>query len=365
MEAEKLAGEKKRKRKILDFRLIMLAILVVIVVLIWYQRNNQGEKQKEEVILPVTVTHAQFGDLSRVYTLNGYLESNDTVNLIPKTSGTLEELKVDVGDYVVKDEIIGHIESEQLKLSLNQAETAYLSSKSTYERQAQLFETRATSQKNYEQAKAAFESHQAQYELAKLQFDFSNLKAPISGVVLKIHADTGSLVSSRMPVLTIGTIEDLVLNASVPEHYYEYFLKRNGDMDVTLYRLERMDEPYKARVRYIAPVINSASMSFETVCEFIEPPEDLRPGMFMKVSFTLDTAEDVYYLPVETLSNGNSIWYVEPETEKAHNLELPVLFNNQEYIQIPAEYKDFLFIKEGFFFLHEGQKVRITQEDPS
>ena len=354
-----------KKKPLIDFRLISIIILVVIVILIWYQKNNQQEKQKEEVVLPVSITKPEFGDLVKNYTLNGYLESNDTVNLLPKTSGTLEELNAEVGDYIIKDDIIGRIESEQLQLSLSQAETAYLTSKSVYERQSQLYESRATSRQVYEQAKASFESNQAQYELARLQFGFSNIKAPISGVVLNIHTDTGSLVSSQVPILTIGTIDDLILKVSVPDHYYEFFLKKNGSMRVSLTRPDRPDQPYLAKVRYISPVVNPSSMSFETVCEFIEPPDDLRPGMFMKVSFTLDTAADVYYLPIETLSEGNIVWYVDPETEQAHRLELPFLFSNEDYIQIPGEYKDYNFIREGFFFLKDGQKVRVVQGDPS
>lgn len=347
-------------KKILDFRVIITLLILLLGYYVVTQTLNRTEEEKEEILLPVTVIDPHYGSLQKTYTLNGYLESNDVVTVLPKVSGNLQTLNFDVGDYVTKDQIIGTVDSEQLKLNTSQAETAYRTSKDTFDRQTLLFNSNATSKQNYEQAKSAYEANKAQYDLAMLQLSYADVKAPISGTILQVQATEGSLVSAGTPVVTIGTIDNLIMRVNVPEKYYEYFYLQDQEMNIELSRPDYKYQTYKVNIRYISPVINPQSMSFEVVCHFEKAPEMLRPGMFMKAEFVLDEANDIYYLPATTIKN-NMVWYVDQETSTAHQLEINQGFTTDDYIEIPAEYKDYKFINEGFYFLKENQKVNVLE----
>ncbi len=347
-------------KKFFDFRVFALLLLVSLAILVVIQSKNRTEEEKTEILLPVTTMKPAFGDLKKFYTLNGYLESNDVVTVLPKVSGNLKELKLQVGDYVKKDQIIGVVDSEQLLLSTSQAETAYLNSKDTYERQALLYESKATSKQNYEQAKTIYEANKAQYELANLQLGYSKIKAPITGTILQVHSTEGALVSPGVPIITIGTLDDLIMKVNIPEKYYEYFYIQDNNMKIELLRPDYPYKTYNAKIRYISPVINPRTMSFEAVCDFSETPEMLRPGMFMKATFVLDEKKDIYFLPVECV-NDNKAWYVDLETNRAHKIDITQGFVNDDFIQIQEDLKDLTFIKEGFYFLSENQEVNILE----
>lgn len=343
----------------LDFKFYGTIIIAVLIIIVFTQSRIREEEIKEELLLPVTVIKPYYGSLEKKYTLNGYLESNDIVIVLPKVSGTLEDIRVEVGEFVERDDIIGKIDNDQLLLALSQARSAYLSSKDIFERQEFLFNTNSTSKQNYEQAKSIYEVNKAQYELANLQLSYSSIKAPISGTILQIHTNEGSLVSPGTPIVTIGTIDDLIFKVKIPEKYYEYFYLNEDTMEIVL---SRPDYPYKkyfTNIRYLSPVIDPNTMTFEVVCDFKDVIEVLRPGMFMNAKFILEKVEDIYYLPIESIKN-NRAWYVD-ENSRANIISITTSFRNDSFVQIESSLSNINFIKEGFYFLTEGQEVNVLE----
>lgn len=350
------------KIKITDFRIYSTLILILLTVFVLIQSRNREVELNEEVLLPVTTIQPLFGTLEKSYTLNGYVESNDVVTILPKVSGTLNELNIEVGDFINKSKTLAVIDNEQLLLTQAQARSSYLSSKETFERQEILYKSNTTSRQNYEQAKTLYEVNKAQYELANLQLSYAHIKSPISGTVLQIHTNEGNLLSPGVPIATIGTLDDLIFRANIPEKYYEYFFYNENQMEIVLTRPDNPYNMYKTNIRYLSPVINPDTMSFEVVCDIEEDIKVLRPGMFMKALFALDKIDDIYYLPVESIRNSEA-WYVD-ETFRAHKITIPPGFTNEKFIQIPNSLKDKVFIKEGYYFLNEGQKVNVLRDSP-
>ena len=87
------------------------------------------------------------------------------VQVIPKVSGTLEEISVELGDKVERGEVIARIDSEDIALQVKQAEAALISAKANYEKAKSL--TRIQAENNFRTAQAGFLSAQAQFDLTK------------------------------------------------------------------------------------------------------------------------------------------------------------------------------------------------------
>jgi RND family efflux transporter MFP subunit len=358
----------ERKKKRFDFKIIILAAIVGLFIFVWYQRNREEQEAEEEIKAPVQVTAPQSGTLTQVITINGYVESETMVTVLPKISGTLTELFVGIGDRVSKDEVIGKIDSEPYKLNLRQAEAAFLAAESTYGRTKQLYEAKATSKQNYDQAKSQYDAAKSQYELAQLNYTYTDIEAPITGSVLKKHATAGSLVSGQVPIVTIGDLDDLVIKAKIPEKYYARFSEvRSGNGITTTARIPALDNrEFDARIRTVAPFISPETKNFEIICELSGETASVRPGMFLYLTFVLEKKEDLFYLPFSALTGGTHLWYVEKEqdTEEvtAHKMEYSPGFSNDDYFEVPKKYSGYQFIVEGQHFLNEGQKVKILED---
>lgn len=346
--------------KISDFRLYSTLFLILLSAFVLTQSKNREVETKTEILLPVTTMKALYGTLEKKYSLNGYVESNDVVIILPKVSGTLNKLNIEVGDFINENQSIARIDNEQLLLTQSQAKSSYLAAKETFERQELLFKSNTISRQNFEQAKTLYEVSKAQYELASLQLSYANIKSPISGTVLQIHTNEGSLLSPGIPIATIGTLDDLIFKGNIPEKYYEYFFYNENEMEITLSRPDNPQIIYKTSIRYLSPVINPDTMSFEVVCDIEENANVLRPGMFMKAIFALDKIENVYYLPSKSVKN-NTVWFLD-ENSRAYNAKFQSEFQNENYIQIPNTFKDKTFIKEGYYFLNNGQEVKVIKD---
>jgi len=87
------------------------------------------------------------------------------VQVVPKVSGTLEEVYVELGDRVEKGQVIARVDPKDIALQVKQAQAALISAKANYEKAKSL--ARIQAENNFKNAQAALSSAQAQLDLTK------------------------------------------------------------------------------------------------------------------------------------------------------------------------------------------------------
>lgn len=344
-----------------SIRYIILFAILIAISLFWFLNRSKEVPTSEELIIPVETIKPIFGSLEKNLVLSGYVKSESVVTVLPKISGTLVNLLVSVGDNVKAGQIIGSIDQSPYILQYDQAKAAYEAAKSAFERVESLFKSGSTSKQNYEQAKAQYDAYKSQYELAKLQLDYTKIVSPVNGVVLFVHSVAGSLVAPQVPIVTVGDLSKLVIEAKIPESYYFLFSKNQYTMEIYFTFPDSVDKRLYGRIKSITPYISPETKTFTVTCS-ISNPKEILPGMFLNVNFVLDKKENIYYLPVEVLLDNNYAFYIDEKTMKSIKIKLPNLFSNDQYFEVPAEYKDFLFVIDGQHFLKEDQKVNIIEK---
>ena len=334
-----------------------IAPLVILLGAIAIKSVNDGRAAESQSLppLPVRVVAPERGDLARSLRLNATIESESMVTVLPLVSGILQELFVEQGQQVRKDEIIARIDSARYELQLKQAEAAYLSSKSSFERVEQLYRAGATTQQNYDQARAQYEAYASQYDLARLQLGYADVKSPVQGVVLVRHQSVGSIASPERPLVTIGDLAELVVRARIPERYYRLFQENRDTMAITVFGPD--GEEYPARIRSISPFVSSETKNFEALVRVLGDLKSLRPGMFVTVSFTLAQWKGVFSLPYSILSGTDTLWYVEDGV--ARSLRFTPREGSDVRFIVPEEFARLSFIGEGFYFVRDGSPVKV------
>ncbi len=348
---KKLSGFVK---KILIISLCTMAIILMIITI----KQSKQVKKSEVFFMPVKVVKPYSGTLDKDYRITGYIESESMVTILPRISGTLTAINVDVGESVKKNSaILAMIDQEPYKLSLEQAKVAFLSSKTTYDRILSLYNANATSLQNYEQAKSQYDVYKAQYDLAMINFSYTQVKSPIDGVVLSKHASVGDLVAPQIPIITIGNIDKLMVKAGIPEKYYYFFMKNEGKISIKVTIPALNNQVISANIKTISPYISPKSKSFEISCEITKQVNGLRPGMFCYISVVLDSKKNIYFLPYDTLVLRKYLWYVKDGV--ANQMEYDVNFYNDKYFEVPKEYADYEFVYDGQHFLTPQQPVKV------
>ena len=334
--------------------LAIIAALSVILILLTTQKEIEI---KEKQVLPVRTVYAEKGDLEKLLHISGFVESETMVTILPRIGGILTDVYVEMGDPVESDQVLASIDSGPYKLSFNQAQAAFFAAESTYKRVSSLFAIKSVSQQSYDEAKANYYALKSAFELAKLNLGYTEVKAPFKGVVLEEHASRGSMVASNVPIVTIGDINNLKVNAGVPEIHYSFFQQHMDNMDVKVTVPALGNSVFSASITNIAPFIHPNSRSFAVKCKIVDNEGLLRPGMFIYIDFVLEYRKEIFYLPYQVLSGGNVLWFVD-EDDKAGKINYSPVFGNEEYFQITPEISSYRFILEGHGFLSDGQPVR-------
>jgi RND family efflux transporter MFP subunit len=337
-------------------------IFAVLLFLLIFGIVRKGRRGDEEFLAPVIIVRPRRGTIEKRLGLTSRVETGRLITVVPRAAGTLEMLDADPGREVARDEVLARIDSSPYDQTFLQAHAAYLTARSTFERVSSLYKNQAATLQQYEEASAVYEAARAQFELARLNRDYTTIRAPMDGVILIRHATEGAIVNAGSPLFTLGDLEDLRIKAAVPEIHYRFFAERWENMTVRLKAPALGDEEFLLAPLSLAPYVSPENRNF--IVEYSVPGGSrfLKPGMFVNVSFILESLDNAGYLPFRTLSSGGRLWYVDDE-DRARYVEFTPDFFNEEVFRVPDEYGDRRFIIEGQHFISPGQKVNILSED--
>jgi RND family efflux transporter MFP subunit len=342
---------------------VFLVLILLFLLVIWSIFQKRGE-DPEEFLAPVITLRPQWGRIEKTIGISGRVETGSLITLTPRVPGTLMFLEAEPGTPVGKDQLIAQVDSAPYDLNYLQAQAAYLTAQSTYERVSSLYSGQAATRQQYEEARTAHEAAKAQFELARLNRDYTNIRSPIDGVVLMRHSTTGGLVNAGTPLVSLGDLQDLRIKAAIPEIHYLFFVEHWENMPVRMRVPALGDGEFSLRALSLAPYVSPENRSF--LVEYSIPDgavRGLRPGMFVNLSFVLESREDIYYLPFQALGSRNRLWYADPEG-RAQFVEYTPEFFNEDVFQVPSDFSSLEFILEGQHFISSGQRLNILSQSP-
>lgn len=171
-----------------------------------------------------------FGCSQDKKTLSGYIEGEYTY-VASGISGTLIELPVSRGQHVVKGTLLYRLDPQPEEAALNAAKARVSELQVQlaldavqFQRQAELYQTHATSKVAYDISEAAFHARQNQYLEAKealSQADWAwnqkTMVSPVTGEVFDTFFRIGEKVGINQPVLAILAPENIKVLFYLPE----------------------------------------------------------------------------------------------------------------------------------------------------
>ena len=357
---------KKQYRSTFIKYLIFIAILILLFVLVLFFTKKKEFVAKVETLPVVVVEQPRIQNLQESISINGYVEANAMIPIVPFVSGTILEYPVKAGDFVKKDTLLAKIDDSPFTQQFKQAEAAYFAAENTFKRIEALYNSGSTTLQNYESVKAQRDASKAQYDLAKLQVDYTNVKASVSGTVLMADLAIGSIATQTQPVAVIADLDNQVVRLNVPEKYFDLFTLEKDNLLVSVIRPaeENMyeDAVTTATIQNIAPYISPQSKTFQVVCKLDNPGKRFRPGMFVNVKITYKNYVDVPVLPIQAQKIDGSLYIYHPETQVVEYISPSEYATDNQFFIVPEKYKDSYFVVDGQHSLFDGQKVRLFDD---
>lgn len=372
----------KKLTSVLMYLVLFIVFVALFLVLRWFY-STRTETTYERPTTPVEVTMPQVRTLTKQITLSSYVSAEDTVAVVPYLDGTILTYNVQEGDYVNEGDVIATIDPEPYELQRKQAEAAYLGYQSTFERVENLYKTGGASKQDYDSVKAQRDAYKAQLELAELQLSYTNVKAKTSGTILKTLESQGGTAAKGTPIAVIANLDDLTVNLNLGEQYFGLFSKANttagdtttpsaNDYTITVTRPAgqySQEVSTTATIKAVSPYVDSSSRNFKLYLK-LDDPSAFNPGMYVKVTIAIET-QTGYSIERKAMKLDGSAYYVQKangtETDAssentAKSIGLSNAFATSEYVILPDEYKDEMFIIKGQNDIFAGQPVAIVNE---
>ena len=164
----------------------------------------------------MTVELSTIADQVRSY---GTVKAQDLVSVSPQVSNRLTDIYVDLGDKVEAGQLMAKIYDKTFRDQLSQAQAQLAQSRialrrdsAQFERQRQLLAMDLVSDSEYEIALATYRNTMAQLESARASltqaqenFNFTEVRAPVNGVVVSRSLEEGDLAPSGQTLFELAS----------------------------------------------------------------------------------------------------------------------------------------------------------------
>jgi len=155
-----------------------------------------------------------------------------------------------------------------------------------------------TSSNAVDLAQAAVDAARAQLDLARIALADTVIRAPLSGVVSKRHAQAGEKLSPDSPVFSIVDLQHLTLDAQVPASDIPR-VKVGQEVE---FRVDGFGErAFAGKVVRINPSAEAGSRAMLVYIGVDNPDGLLRAGMFAKGAVTTEKSEARALLPLSAV----------------------------------------------------------------
>jgi membrane fusion protein (multidrug efflux system) len=229
----------------------------------------------------------------------GELVSPVRSELSAKNPGRVGEVFVDEGARVQKGQPLLTLETDYLKLELDQAEAALARARSAaeearrdFDRKEGLLAKGSVSQALHDrtkatldQAEAALAEAEATQALAQQKLQDAVLVSPISGIVAERRTDVGERLGEATVAFVVVQVSPLKLRFRLPERY----LASVETGQLVRARVDPYpDEVFEGRITVVVHAIDTATRTFVVEAEIPNRDERLKPGLFARVELELE-----------------------------------------------------------------------------
>ena len=250
------------------------------------QEEVQGDTVRNEV---VKVEPLQKSEISRVVEFSTNLQGYETMSIAPSVTGKIEEIFVEVGDKVKKDQMLVRMDQMQL----NTTKLTFANLTTNMERMESLYAAGSISQQNYDQAKLSFEQTKENLEFLE---ENTFVKARFNGVISAKNYEDGELYAGQ-PILVLTQVETLKAYINIPE---QFFPKVKAGMKVDIVSDIYPDQVFQGTIEIVHPTIDASTHTFQAKVRIPNGKDLLRPGMYVRTSMSMGK-ENTIVVPYQSV----------------------------------------------------------------
>jgi RND family efflux transporter MFP subunit len=349
-------------------------------------RSKQTTSEAGAADIPsAKVALAGRGNIAHALSLAGQFQPYQVVDIHPKVTGFMVKINVDIGDRVRKGQTLAILEVPELNAQLKgtvfemqqakddllrtqheikRAEAIHSALHAGYKRlleaskaqpgliaQQELDDAQSkdlSSESQVEVAKAAAAAAQQHAEVAHTDNDrvqalqnYTNVVAPLDGVIVWRYADTGALIQSGtnsneqdIPIVKLSQSGLLRLRMPIPENDVQYI--HVGDpMQI---RVDAIGRSFVGKIVRFTRDVNFETRTMETEVDVENRDLSIAPGMYANTQLQLAHVENVVTVPTDALviAGNKQTVYVLDGSNRVHLRDVEVGIRGSKLAEIKS-----------------------------
>jgi len=324
--------------------------------------KDEEEKEDDAPTIPVETSTPSRGDIVAVYSGTASIEAFADAQVIAKVGGEVREIYVEEGDDATAGQILARLDGDRLRFEAQQAEANLLKLQRDFQRNLDLKERSLISAGDFEKIQYEMEALQATASLAKLELSYTEIRAPLDGVISQRYVKVGNTIDVNVPVFQVTSLEPLVSYLHVPEREYRR-IEAGQTASIAVDALDGI--LFEGTVARISPVIDPLTGTFKITIEVSDASRRLKPGMFGRISIVYDRHENALQIPRNAIiqeAGEPAVFIVEGDI--AHRRVVRTGYVEGSRIEILDGLEDSeQIVLVGQTGLKEGSKVSVINTD--
>jgi RND family efflux transporter MFP subunit len=387
---------------------IVLAVLIVVAIWISHRDRSEPADVNADSLPAASVAPVVRGSIVHSLSLAGEFQPYQVVDVHAKVSGYIRHIYVDIGDKVHAGETLAILEVPELDAQVQGTIAEYARSKDEITRaqhdvvraqsenraihadyirlkQASEAQPGLIAQQELDDAQAKDLASAAQVDAAKAALAaaekqsayadadnqrvhdleaYTNVTAPLNGVIIWRYADTGALIQAgtssdvqSLPIVKLSQSDLLRLRLPVPEEAVQYI----HEGDEVQVRVDAVNRTFTGKVVRFTRNVSTETRTMETEIDVANKDLTLTPGMYANATLQLEHHDSTLTIPIQAvMQNGNqtSVLVVDAHDRvQPRNIQLGIQSSSRAEVLSGLDEGDRV-ITGGQSNYQQGEKVR-------
>jgi len=272
---------------------------------------STANETKQTVVtpLPVEVVLPVKAEIFATYHTTTTISSDADAPVPTRVDGEVIEILVEEGDLVVAGQVLARLDGERLRLEMGQARANLNKVTREYERSISLHDRGLVSSASFETMQFDVDALQADFELKQLNYDYTNVRAPISGVISSRDIKLGQHVNTGDTTFRVTDTTNLVAHLKIPQSELSKF-SAGHEAKISVDAMP--DETFVATIARISPTIDIRNGTFRATAYVDNQAGLLAPGMFGRFNIAYEKHSDALVIPAAAVveEDNQTVVYV-------------------------------------------------------
>lgn len=375
-------------------RVVAVLLAVILIPILW----NQGKSLIGGLInsymmsqpKTVEVANPTLTDINPTFSTTGRIEAQNSVDIIARVNGWLQQRYFQEGDTVKKGQKLFLIEPDEYVLAaksaratVNENSAVYKNSEIDLKRAEELLKEDLVSREYYDNAlternksRAALDGSVAELKKANLNLSYTNITSPMDGRIGKANVSVGNYVTPSTGVIAqIYTTNPMKVTFPVKsgdfielKKYYRENPNDESTVSILLGLADGSTYEKEGTVEFVDNKVDEATGTVTLRAVFENPDELLVPGDYVNVTIRVNQPRQVMLIPQSAtktdVGTGYYVWTVKDGKAVKKDIVVNENYDNNWIVESGLS-KDDVVVMKGIQNIYKtGQPVKTKPYQP-